>query len=63
MKNIEQNGSYLFKSNQMLDPFFTALEAWVIFSESLSPLNWLALGISLFGIYLALSSQSIHRPT
>ncbi|MGB3404980.1 MAG: DMT family transporter [Microcoleaceae cyanobacterium] len=47
----------------VLDPFFTAVEAWIIFSESLSLLSWLALFISLFGIYLALCSQSIQKPT
>ncbi len=42
----------------VLDPCLSAIEAWIIFLESLSPLSWFALCLSLLGIYLALSSQS-----
>ena len=45
----------------VLDPAFTAVEASVIFSERISFLSWIALFISLFGIYLTLFSKSMHQ--
>ncbi len=45
----------------VLDPGFTTLKASVIFSEGLSFLSWIALFISLFGVYLTLFSKSMHQ--
>ncbi|MEM1170014.1 MAG: DMT family transporter [Cyanobacteria bacterium P01_H01_bin.35] len=42
----------------LLDPVLTAIEAWIIFSERLSLLDWIAFVLVLLGIYLALSSKS-----
>ncbi|WP_013325441.1 DMT family transporter [Gloeothece verrucosa] len=42
----------------LLEPILAAFEAWVVFSETLSILNWLAFAVVLLGIYLALCSQS-----
>ena len=42
----------------IFDPVLTAIEAWVIFSEKLVLFDWIAFSLALFGIYLALSSQS-----
>ena len=42
----------------ILDPVLTVIEAWIIFSETLSLWDWIALVLVLLGIYLALSSQS-----
>lgn len=41
----------------LLDPVITAILAWIIFSERLYPLNWLAFSVVLVGIYLAKSKQ------
>ncbi len=41
----------------ILDPVLTAIEAWIIFSEKLVFLDWIAFLLALFGIYLALSSE------
>lgn len=46
----------------LLEPILTALLAWTIFGERLSPSNWFAFLIVLFGLYLANSSQSIQDP-
>ena len=42
----------------LIDPVLTAIEAWIIFSERLSLLDWIAFVLVLLGIYLALSSKS-----
>lgn len=42
----------------LIDPILIAIEAWVIFSETLSLLQWIAFILVLLGIYFALSSQS-----
>ena len=47
----------------ILDPVLTAIEAWVIFSEKLILLDWIAFFLVLLGIYLALSSQSSTQQT
>ncbi len=47
----------------LLDPVITAILAWIIFSEQLSPLNWLAFSVVLAGIYLAKSSQGGDKIT
>jgi drug/metabolite transporter (DMT)-like permease len=41
----------------LVDPVITAILAWIIFSEELSPLNWLAFSVVLAGIYIAKPSQ------
>jgi drug/metabolite transporter (DMT)-like permease len=45
----------------LLEPVITAILAWIIFSESLSLLNWLAFCVVLVGIYLAKSSPSVNK--
>jgi drug/metabolite transporter (DMT)-like permease len=40
----------------LLEPAITAILAWILFSERLSLLNWLAFSVVLVGIYLAKSS-------
>ena len=42
----------------LLDPVLAALGAWIIFSETLTVQNWVAFGVVMLGIYLALSSKS-----
>ncbi len=45
----------------LLDPILAALVAWIIFLEGLSPLNLVAFGIVLLGIYLAKSSRYANQ--
>lgn len=45
----------------LLEPIFTALLAWIIFTEKLSFLNWVAFFVVLTGIYLAKSSQGVKK--
>ena len=45
----------------LLEPIITALLAWVIFGESLSPSNWFAFVIVLMGLYLSNSSEGIEH--
>ncbi len=47
----------------LLEPLLTAILAWLIFYEWLSPLNWLAFFLVLAGIYLAKSSQGTEKST
>jgi drug/metabolite transporter (DMT)-like permease len=47
----------------LLDPVITAILAWIIFAERLTPLNWLAFSVVLAGIYLAKSSQGAEKLT
>jgi drug/metabolite transporter (DMT)-like permease len=46
----------------LLEPFLTALFAWVIFAEPLSPLNWVALILTLAGIYLTKQRKGSEKP-
>lgn len=45
----------------LLEPVITALFAWAIFSEALSPSNIFAFAVVLVGIYLAKSSSSTRK--
>ena len=47
----------------LVDPVITAILAWIIFSEKLSPLNWLAFSVVLAGIYIAKPSQGADKVT
>lgn len=47
----------------LVDPVITAILAWIIFSEELSPLNWLAFSVVLAGIYIAKPSQGADQVT
>jgi drug/metabolite transporter (DMT)-like permease len=47
----------------LVDPVITAILAWIIFSEELSPLNWLAFSVVLAGIYIAKPSQGSDKVT
>jgi drug/metabolite transporter (DMT)-like permease len=51
--NLKQFSSGFVAVFLLLDPVITAILAWVIFSEQLSPLNWVAFSVVLTGIYLA----------
>jgi drug/metabolite transporter (DMT)-like permease len=42
---------------------FPIVLAWIIFSEELSPLNWLAFSVVLAGIYIAKPSQGSDKVT
>ena len=45
----------------LIEPLLTALFAWVIFGEKLSPLNWIAFFLVLTGIYIAKLSIARYR--
>ena len=47
----------------LVDPVITAILAWIIFSEELSLLNWLAFSVVLAGIYIAKPSQGGDKVT
>ena len=47
----------------LLEPIITALLAWMIFGEALSPSNWFAFMIVLAGLYLSNSSEEIPAET
>jgi drug/metabolite transporter (DMT)-like permease len=61
--NLKQFSSGFVAVFLLLDPVITAILAWIIFSEQLSPLNWLAFSVVLAGIYLAKSSQGAEKIT
>ena len=42
----------------LLEPIVSAMLAWFIFSEALSPTTWVGFAVILLGIYLANSSQA-----
>jgi drug/metabolite transporter (DMT)-like permease len=42
----------------LLEPIISALLAWLIFVEHLSPLTWIGFAVVLGGIYLAKSSEA-----
>jgi drug/metabolite transporter (DMT)-like permease len=42
----------------LLEPIISAILAWFIFQEQLSPITWIGFAVILSGIYLANSSQS-----
>ena len=45
----------------VIDPVLSAIEAWIIFSERLSLLSWMAFAIVLLGIFITLYSKSIVK--
>jgi drug/metabolite transporter (DMT)-like permease len=51
--NLKQFSSGFVTLLMLIEPLLTALFAWVIFAEKLSPLNWIAFFLILIGIYLA----------
>jgi drug/metabolite transporter (DMT)-like permease len=59
--NLKQFSSGFVAVFLLLDPVITAILAWVIFSEQLSPLNWVAFSVVLAGIYLAKYSQGADK--
>jgi drug/metabolite transporter (DMT)-like permease len=61
--NLKQFSSGFVAVFLLLDPVITAILAWVIFSEQLSPLNWLAFSVVLTGIYLAKVSLGADKVT
>ncbi len=42
----------------LLEPIVSALLAWLIFTEAISPITWVGFAVILAGIYLAQSSQT-----
>jgi len=61
--NLKQFSSGFVAVFLLLDPVITAILAWVIFSEQLSPLNWVAFSVVLTGIYLAKVSLGADKVT
>ncbi|AFZ12716.1 protein of unknown function DUF6 transmembrane [Crinalium epipsammum PCC 9333] len=61
--NLKQFSSGFVSVFLLLDPVITAILAWIIFSEKLNPLNWLAFSVVLAGIYIAKSSQGAEKIT
>jgi drug/metabolite transporter (DMT)-like permease len=61
--NLKQFSSGFVAVFLLLDPVITAILAWVIFSEQLSPLNVLAFSVVLAGIYLAKVSLGADKVT
>jgi drug/metabolite transporter (DMT)-like permease len=61
--NLKQFSSGFVAVFLLLDPVITAILAWVIFSEQLSPLNVLAFSVVLTGIYLAKVSLGADKVT
>ncbi|BAZ91261.1 MULTISPECIES: DMT family transporter [Cylindrospermopsis] len=51
--NLKQFSSGFVTLLMLIEPLLTALFAWVIFGEKLSPLNWIAFFLILTGIYIA----------
>ncbi|MGB3510275.1 MAG: DMT family transporter [Microcoleaceae cyanobacterium] len=45
----------------LLEPLLTAIFAWLIFSEALTPLNWIAFFLVLAGIYLSKQSKGKEK--
>ena len=60
--SLKQFSSSFVAIFMLLKPIVTALLAWLIFSESLSLFNAMALVLILLGIYLAKSSSSAEKP-
>ena len=56
--SLKQLPSGLVALVLLLDPVFTAILAWIIFSEKLGLSNWIVFAVILFGIFLAASSKS-----
>jgi drug/metabolite transporter (DMT)-like permease len=56
-KSLNQLSPGFVTTTLLLEPAITAFIAWVIFSEQLSLLNWLAFCVVLIGIYLAKPHQ------
>jgi drug/metabolite transporter (DMT)-like permease len=45
----------------LLEPIITAILGWLIFDESLSPVNLLTFCVVLVGLYLAKSGQGVDK--
>ena len=56
--SLKQLPSSLVALVFLIDPVLTAILAWIIFSEQLRWLNWIAFAVILLGVYLATSSKS-----
>ncbi|MGD1700332.1 DMT family transporter [Dapis sp. BLCC M229] len=56
--SLKQLPSSLVALVLLIDPVLTAILAWIIFSEQLGWLNWIAFAVILLGVYLATSSKS-----
>ncbi len=56
--SLKQLPSSLVALALLIDPVLSATLAWIIFSEQLGWLNWIAFVVILLGVYLAISSKS-----
>ena len=56
--SLNQLSSGIVAITFLLEPVIAATIAWVLFSETLSVLNAIGLSLVIFGIYVAISSQS-----
>ncbi|MGH8001678.1 MAG: DMT family transporter [Brasilonema sp.] len=59
--NLKQFPSGFVTLFMLLEPLLTALFAWAIFAEKLTPLNWVAFFLVLAGIYLAKRSKGSEK--
>lgn len=61
LHSLKQFSSGFISLFLLLDPIITAILAWIIFSERLTFLNWIAFGCVLLGIYYAKSGQGAEK--
>jgi drug/metabolite transporter (DMT)-like permease len=59
--NLKRFSSGFVTLFMLVEPLLTALLAWAIFAEQLTPLNWLAFFLVLTGIYLAKISKGSEK--
>ncbi|WP_233153860.1 DMT family transporter [Scytonema sp. HK-05] len=59
--NLKQFSSGFVTLFMLLEPLLTALFAWVIFAQKLTPLNWVGFFLVLAGIYLAKLSKGSEK--
>ncbi|MEI2579829.1 DMT family transporter [Scytonema sp. PRP1] len=59
--NLKRFSSGFVTLLMLLEPLLTALFAWIIFAENLTPLNWVAFFLVLTGIYLAKLSKGSEK--
>ncbi|NES68650.1 MAG: DMT family transporter [Okeania sp. SIO2D1] len=59
--NLKHFSSSFVTLLMLLEPLLTAIFAWFIFSEPLTPLNWIAFFLVLAGIYLTKQSKGAEK--
>lgn len=61
--NLKHFSSSFVTLLMLLEPLLTAVLAWLIFAEQLTPLNWMAFFLVLAGIYLTKNSKGATKIT